>query len=201
MTSSRSVARSVVRSVAHLSAVAGTAMALLLGAAAGDARADILLTPSTAGVFGLDLGPANCEPGCVYTAFGLANDGSLSLLYKGQASDSGLFATSYDTVFSNTAADPSDALISFVGGSAIACPACYLAIKDGNHQPSYYFYDLAAWDGMESLVLEDFWPQGGAISHVSIWGASTPRQDVPEPATIALVGLALLAAGAARRGR
>ena len=124
----------------------------------------------------------------------------MSLLYKGETddADSGLFAASYDTVFSNTPGDPSDALISFVGGSAIACPACYLAIKDGDQQPSYYFYDLAAWDGTESLLLEDFWPQQGAISHVSIWGAGA-RQDVAEPATVALVGLALLAAGAMRR--
>ena len=190
------------RSVAHVAAIVGTTLALLLGAAAEEARADIVLTPSTAGVFSPNgLGPSNCEPGCVYTAFSLTNDGSLSLLYKGDTSepDDGLFAASYDTTFDNTPGDPADALISFVGGSAIACPACYLAIKDGNQQPSYYFYDLAAWNGMESLVLEDFWPQDGAISHVSIWGASAPRQDVAEPATVALVGLALLAAGAARR--
>ncbi len=188
------------RSVARVAAIVGTTLALLLGAAAEEARADIVLTPSTAGVFGANLGPANCEPGCVYTAFSLMNDGSLSLLYKGEISkpDDGLFAASYDTTFSNTPGDPSDALISFVGGSAIACPACYLAIKDGNQQPSYYFYDLAAWDGTESLLLEDFWPQQGAISHVSIWGAGA-RQDVAEPATVALVGLALLAAGAMRR--
>lgn len=188
------------RSVAHVVAIVGTTLALLLGAAAEDARADIVLTPSTAGVFGASLGPNNCEPGCVYTAFSLTNDGTLSLLYKGETddADSGLFAASYDTVFSNTPGDPSDALISFVGGSAMACPACYLAIKDGDQQPSYYFYDLAAWDGTESLLLEDFWPQQGAISHVSIWGAGA-RQDVAEPATVALVGLALLAAGAMRR--
>ncbi len=189
------------RSVAHVAAIVGTTLALLLGAAAEEARADIVLTPSTAGVFGANLGQSNCEPGCVYTAFSLTNDGSLSLLYKGETNDpdSGLFKASYDTIFSNAPGDPADALISFVGGSVIACPTCYLAIKDGNHQPSYYFYDLAAWNGTESLVLEDFWPQQGAISHVSIWGASAPRQDVAEPATVALVGLALLAAGAMRR--
>ena len=187
------------RPIARLGAIVGTVLAVLLGAAAEEARADIVLTPSTAGVFGLNLGSSDCEPGCVYTAFSLTNDSSLSLLYKGEASDSGAFAASYDTTFSNTPGDPSGALISFVGGNAIACPACYLAIKDGNHQPSYYFYDLAAWDGTESLVLEDFWPQQGAISHLSIWGASAPRQDVAEPATVALIGLALLAAGAVGR--
>lgn len=45
------------------------------------------LSPSTSGVvLGSSLtpqaGPSNCEPACVYQAFGLSNDGSLSLLYK-----------------------------------------------------------------------------------------------------------------------
>ncbi|MFN3681728.1 MAG: hypothetical protein ACK4VP_06780, partial [Nitrospira sp.] len=53
------------------------------------------LTPPT--------GPSNCEPGCVYQAFGLVNDGSLSLLYKADVgtavSESGSFASNYDTTF------------------------------------------------------------------------------------------------------
>ncbi|MBA2722373.1 MAG: hypothetical protein H0U56_05645, partial [Methylibium sp.] len=93
------------------------------------ARADIVLSPSTAGVIGVDLGNSNCEPGCVYSTFGLTNDGSLSLFYKAEAdggADEGTFASSYNTVFSNTPADPSDALLSYIGGSVITCPECYL---------------------------------------------------------------------------
>jgi MYXO-CTERM domain-containing protein len=51
--------------------------------------------------------------------------------------------------------------------------------------------------------MEDFWPQRGAISHVSIWGredtSDPPVIIVPEPSALALAGLALLAAAAARR--
>jgi hypothetical protein len=42
-----------------------------------------------------------------------------------------------------------------------------------------------AWDGMEILELTGFWPNQGAISHVSLYGN---RQSVPEPATMLLLG-------------
>ncbi|MBA3590458.1 PEP-CTERM sorting domain-containing protein [Methylibium sp.] len=45
-----------------------------------------------------------------------------------------------------------------------------------------------------------FWPNGGAISHVSIWGREADS-TVPEPGTLALVGLALGAVGVLRRKR
>lgn len=165
----------------------------------------IIITPSTAGIIlGSSLtpptGPANCEPNCVYNAFnvnGGVNNGSLSLLYKsdvsgssGIGSDSGTFAASYKTTFSDTKSDPSDALIDYISGSSITCPSCYLAIKDGNHAPTYYFYDLASWNGTEDIVLKDFWPKKGAISHVAIWGA--PSTSIPEPGIVLLLGIGLL---------
>ncbi|OQW32185.1 MAG: hypothetical protein A4E20_03435 [Nitrospira sp. SG-bin2] len=83
--------------------------ALGIGLAGAPAYA-LDLTPSTTGVFGLNLGPANCEPGCVYNAFGLPNDGSLSLLYKADVgttvSEEGTFAGSYSTTFLNSTLDP-----------------------------------------------------------------------------------------------
>ncbi len=177
---------------------------VLLGLAGFNAHA-IIITPSTAGIIeGSSLtpptGPANCEAGCIYNAFnvnGGVNDGSLSLLYKsdvsgssGIGSDSGTFAASYLTTFSNTAADPSNALIDYISGPSITCPECYLAIKDGNQTPSYYFFDLASWNGTEDIILRDFWPQRGAISHVSIWGKSST--SVPEPGIVLLLGIGLL---------
>jgi len=169
----------------------------------------LTITPSTVGIIPANLGPSNCEPGCVYSAFGLVNDGSLTLLYKrdvpGQNDpigvESGSFAGSYHTVFANTALDPEDATISYTGGSAITCGVCYLVIKDGNQNPSYYFINLTAlgWDGTETIYMQDFWVGRGAISHVAIWGAS--GTSVPEPGTIGLLGLGLAGMGIGLRRR
>lgn len=179
------------------------------------AQADIIITPATPGIIlGTSLdpvaGPSNCEPGCVYQAFGLVNDGSLSLLYKADFNEneggpplaptySGSFAGSYTTAFSPGDEDPTDALIEYILGSpAIGCPSCYLAIKDGNIEPRYYFFDLSAWNGTETLDINSFWPGRGAISHVAIWGVASST-SVPEPGTIGLLGLGLLGFAAARR--
>jgi PEP-CTERM putative exosortase interaction domain len=179
----------------------------LLGLA-GTASATIILTPSTPGVIpGTgSMGPSNCEPGCVNTIFGTSG---LSLLYQSDVSDnwldlgvgddSGPYASSYRTLFSDTIIDPSDARITYQGGNDIDCPSCYLAIKDGNHSPAYYFYNLSAWNGTEEIRLQDFWPKGGAISHISIWGGTPVK--VAEPSTLGLLGLGLLALGFARRGK
>ena len=154
------------------------------------------ITPSTPGVLGegLDYGPSNCEPECVGEVFDPTLDPEdLVLLYKADAEDgggvveSGAFAGSYDTVFNS---DRSGATIS--GGPGIVCGTCYLVIKDGNHDPGYYFFDLGAagWDGVQTITLAGFWPNDGSISHVSIWGTS-----VPEPGTLSLLGAGLLLAG------
>lgn len=188
---------------------------MLCGFAGFNAHA-IVITPSTAGIIlGSSLtpptGPSNCEVGCIYNAFNInggVDDGSLSLLYKsdvsgdlsGIGSDSGSFAASYVTTFSNTATDPADALIDYISGSSIVCPDCYLAIKDGNQTPSYYFYDLASWNGTDDIVLRDFWPLRGAISHVSIWGGdATTVTELPEPGILVLLSLGLIGLGLSRR--
>lgn len=131
-------------------------------------------------------------------------------LYKrdvGQANDTGVLAGSYATVFVNTPADPSGATISYTGGNFLDCSIdCFLLVKDGNQNPAAYLFNLKnAWDGTETLTLQDFWPNQGAISHVAFYGGQTDRctvnctPQIPEPATLALVGLALLGAGAATR--
>jgi hypothetical protein len=120
---------------------------------------------------------------------------ALSLYYKANVGggEEGSFASSYDTVFANTPSDPSDAFISYVGGLAISCPECYLVVKDGNHSPAVYFFNLSSWNGTDALDLQDFWPDKGAISNVAIWG-EVQQQQVPEPVSLLLLGTGLGAA-------
>ena len=162
--------------------------------------ASIELTPGSPGMLGINQpGNNNCEPDCVYDAFGLINDGSLGLLYKSDVagSDGGTFDGSYNTSYANTPSDPSDALIQHVSGEpSISCPDCYLAIKNGDHAPNYYFYDLGSWDGLMDIEMSGFWPAGGAISHVAIWGSEgEPSNEIPVPGTGLLMGLSLAAFG------
>ena len=112
---------------------------------------------------------------------------SLSLLYKAEVGggEEGPFAASYQTTFTNSSSDPENAFIRYVAGPSIGCMECYLVVKDGNHQPAQYFFDLSGWNGTQNLDLTAFWPQGGAISNVAIWGS--PKQ-VPEPGTLLLLG-------------
>ena len=64
------------------------------------------------------------------------------------------------------------------------------------------------WNGIDDLVLEGLFvadgvPEGdmnGGISHVSLFGGSTPPpSSVPEPATLSMLGAALVGLGVARR--
>ncbi|WP_207389297.1 PEP-CTERM sorting domain-containing protein [Marinobacter halodurans] len=161
-----------------------------------------MLSPSTADFDGTDVplsSPSNCEPDCVESVFSTSD---LTLLYKAEVgkSDSGTFASSYNATWNSS--DPEAGTISFLGGSNpyIMCGECYLAVKDGNHSPYYYFFDISGWDGMESLALSGFWPSRGAISHAAIWGVEG-EHEVPEPATLALLGIGLIGFAALRSRR
>lgn len=122
------------------------------------------------------------DSGDLETITGISN---LLMAYKSEfdpAGEEGPFAADYETTFSNTDTDPSNALIEWVGSSAINCPECILVVKDGNTDPSNYLFDIGSWNGMESISLENFWPDQGAISNVTIWST-----DVPEPGTLFLM--------------
>jgi hypothetical protein len=117
---------------------------------------------------------------------------------QGAGSDSGTFADSYETTFDNIPADPEDALIELLAGEdPITCGTCFLVVKDGNNAPAQYIFDLSGLGMLNSIDMNDFWPQNGAISHVEIFGSVSA---VPVPAAIWLFGTALVGfAGMARR--
>ena len=115
--------------------------------------------------------------------------------------ESGPFAPSYVTEFSNTPTDPEDATITYVMGMpVISGDPIYLLVKDGNHDPIWYIFNLGLtglpWNGTDTIYLQGFWPENGAISHVSIYGPST---SVPEPTTLLLLGLGLVGVAGIRR--
>jgi hypothetical protein len=133
----------------------------------------------------------------------IVGEASLTTVYKqdqGVVGDEGDFASSYETTFSNTADDPSDALIDYISGPSITGnPNIYLYVKDGNHTPAFYIFDITGWNGTDDLDLEGFWPEDGAISHVSIL-TDGDGNNVPDAGgTLALLGIGVALLGLARR--
>jgi hypothetical protein len=115
-------------------------------------------------------------------------------LYKqnaGEGSDSGGFAGSYTTSFTPNAGDASGFTIDYISGAAISTSPIYLLVKDGNQNPAWYLFDITGWNGTDDIVGSGFWPQQGAISHVSIYGPAG-RTNVPDGgATLLLLGSAV----------
>lgn len=122
--------------------------------------------------------------------------GSSTFLYKqdqGVVGDSGLLAGSYETTFNG---DLSGGEIDYVGGPYVG-PIAFLLVKDGSQVPAWYFYNMSvapiSWNGTDTIYLEGFWPENGAISHISLYGNSTSVPvSVPEPSTLLILGSGLI---------
>ena len=98
------------------------------------------------------------------------------------------------------------ATITWDGPLFVACPSCYLVVKDGAlGNPAQYVFDISnSWNGRETITLEGFWDgTQGAISNVAIWNVSTDGTStlVPEADTYAmlLAGLGLVGFAARRK--
>ena len=119
--------------------------------------------------------------------------GSSIELYKQNVGgpETGAFAGAYLTESQNMSSDPKDATITYVGGDILS-GATHLLVKVGHHSPAWYLFELR-WNGTETITLDNFWPNQGAISHVTIYGTAGRTPRVPEPATMGLLGVGLLA--------
>ena len=123
--------------------------------------------------------------------------GTATELYKQDVggSESGSLAGSYTATFSNTPGDPSNALITYDGGSIVGDTA-WLLVKDGNNNPAWYLFNLTdlGWNGTDDVILTGFWPDNGAISHVALYGTTGGGGNgVPDAgSSLALLGLALM---------
>ncbi len=182
-----------------ISKVIGAAMLMVLGTAF---QAQALPITPTSGVLNTSrwVGNDTEQPEIDDAIDGIL--GASVELYKQNVggSESGALAGSYVTTFSNSAADPSDALIDYISGSFVG-PTAYLLVKDGKQTPAWYLFNLTllGWNGTDDLVLSGFWPAQGSISHVTLYGTTSTNRVPDGGMTISLLGSALVGLGLLRR--
>jgi hypothetical protein len=132
---------------------------------------------------------------------------ALNLIYKANVSETstnpsseeGTHALSYSATFSPVGDASGGSIVFATGQTAFNCLECYLVVKDGNHEPAQYFFDLTGWNGTDNIDLSGFWAGAGragrgAISNVAIHGVvgtvpppPPPPSSVSEPASFLLI--------------
>jgi hypothetical protein len=165
--------------------------------AASPAMAALIITPDDAVLSGNETSEAEIQA-IIAPVIDPATE-----LYKSNVggAEEGDLAGSYETTY-HPEEDPTSATIVYTGGDFVG-PIAWLLVKDGAAIPAWYLFNLTAlgWDGTETLQLNDFWTDSkGAISHVALYG-EREVPDVPEPATLALLGMGALFVGARARKR
>jgi hypothetical protein len=69
----------------------------------------------------------------------------------------------------------------------------------GNNPDEWFVYLLNPLVTSGSWEFVNVFGKGGGLSHVQLYGSGTPTTNVPEPGTLALLGVGLLGASLARR--
>ncbi len=124
----------------------------------------------------------------------------------------GSYASSYNTTMPTS---NETATISYVNGKPAINTSypTYLLVKDGAaNSPVWFIYDLLnlhdvyvngtvvadyAWNGTDTIYVDNPWPNQGSISHVAFFGTVS---SVPEPTTLMLLGFGLVGlAGAGKK--
>lgn len=160
---------------------------------AQDAHASISLSPGDDILNGSDtvppgqVNPLSADQVEVLLSNYLGIDVDLTECFKDDVGgvNSGAYADDYNVQW-DPDTDPSGGTLSWLGPDTIT-DALYLGVKDGNNADYYYIFDISSWNGTEDIVLSGFWPDNGAISHLSIFcGGDVPQ--IPEPGSLVIWG-------------
>lgn len=131
----------------------------------------------------------------IATALGISNAGSE--MYKAEpgpsaaTEDNTLTGAPYYTTVYNPlpAADAINGTVTITWDGPSAIVATALVIKDGSF--GHYAYNLAGWNGTDTIVVQNPYPGQGTISHISLYGTRVTTV-VPEPSTYIAGALAVI---------